>query len=693
VAISQLLGAQLALLLAGGQVESVEPEAEPPQVDGGLLDAVPHEADSPQVGDAGQPRPDLTEMDIEQLMSLEVQTVVSASRYEQKETRAPASVVVVTADDIRTYGYRTLADALNGVRGLYTTTDRAYTFLGFRGFNRPGDYNSRVLLLVDGHQINENVYDGALVGEFVLDLDLVDRIEVVFGPSSSLYGGNALFGVVNVITRRLPPGLEVALDGASSGALGGRASCSWGNAKGQGPQVTLSVNAVQDPGESFALTLPDGSEVLSHQANGERRLGLFARAEWKDWSLLALYSSRSRNDPTGDYGTLINDARNLDVDTRAFVELRFQHAFASATVLAVRGSYDYYGFDADYAYATSSGGSYLNHDKTRGQWLEAEVRGEQTILGKHRLIAGFELRVHLQQDQQNWDDGGPLLLDDHRHSAIFGGYLQGEANPWHFLQLTAGVRYDHYSTFGDTLNPRAALILGPFWSTSLKLIYGRAFRPPNVEELYYGDGGLTSKPPLPGALKPETIDTVELVLEHTVQRWVQLTLLGYRYQMHDLIELTRDPVDGLLVYDNIGSVVSLGLEAQVDFRTPWGISGGASYALQRAVDAQTGERLTNSPTHLAKLHLSVPLYWRWLRLGAEVLLMDRRLTLSQQWTSFSVIPNLTLTAEHLGGVLDVSASLYNLFDDRAGDPASQDHSQDVLPREGRVLRIKLVLHF
>ena len=145
------------------------------------------------------PPRDLTELPIEQLMNI---SVYGASKYEQKLMEAPASVSIVNKDEIKKYGYRNLADILRSVRGFFVTNDRNYQYLGVRGFNRPGDYNTRILLMVDGHRLNDGLFDQAPVGyDFPVDIDLIDRVEVIRGPSSSIYGTNAFFAVVNVITR------------------------------------------------------------------------------------------------------------------------------------------------------------------------------------------------------------------------------------------------------------------------------------------------------------------------------------------------------------------------------------------------------------------------------------------------------------------------------------------------------------
>ena len=142
---------------------------------------------------------DMVDLPLEQLMQMQVTT---ASRYAQTALEAPAAVSVVTAEDIRLLGYRSLAEVLASMRGLYVSYDRAYHYLGTRGFATPGDYNTRVLLLVNGVRLNDNLYDQANIGtDFPIDLDLIERVEFVSGPGSAVYGANAFFGVVNVITR------------------------------------------------------------------------------------------------------------------------------------------------------------------------------------------------------------------------------------------------------------------------------------------------------------------------------------------------------------------------------------------------------------------------------------------------------------------------------------------------------------
>jgi len=125
---------------------------------------------------------DLTDLSLEELMNVEV--VNAASRFDQTAREAPSAVTVITSDEIRLFGYRTLAEVLNSLRGFYVSYDRNYYYLGVRGFSPPGDYNSRILLTLNGTRINESIYNSVYFGtEALVDLDLIDRLEVIRGPS------------------------------------------------------------------------------------------------------------------------------------------------------------------------------------------------------------------------------------------------------------------------------------------------------------------------------------------------------------------------------------------------------------------------------------------------------------------------------------------------------------------------------
>ena len=263
-------------------------------------------------------------MSLESLMSV---SVYSASKYEQNATEAPSSVSVVTAEEIRKYGYRTLADILNSLRSFYVTYDRNYNYIGVRGFAPPGDFNTRLLLLVDGHRINDGIFDSAAVGtEFLLDVDLIDRVEVIRGPSSSLYGSNAFFGVINVITRRGKDlkGTEVSGEAASFGTFKGRAT--YGNRFGNGTGGPPFRNRLPQRGTD--LFFPEFNDPATNNGIAEKRDGdkfrsFFSTLSYRDFTFQAAYISREKTIPTGSYGTVFNDPGNRTVDDRYYADLKY----------------------------------------------------------------------------------------------------------------------------------------------------------------------------------------------------------------------------------------------------------------------------------------------------------------------------------------------------------------------------------
>ncbi|HTZ17286.1 MAG TPA: TonB-dependent receptor plug domain-containing protein, partial [Dissulfurispiraceae bacterium] len=252
---------------------------------------------SPQPVHADAPSSDLKKLSLEQLMDIEVESVYGASRYEQKVTEAPSSVSIITADDIKKYGYRTLADILRSVRSFQITNDRNYSYIGVRGFGRTGDYNSRILLLVDGHRINDNIYNQALVGEdFIIDIDLIERVEIIRGPGSSLYGNNAYLAVINVITRKAGDvgGVETSVAGGSFSAYKGRVS--YGNNFGNNAYGVFSASGLDSKGPHSLFykeyDTPETNNGITNNTDYERSQSFFGKVGYGDLTLESAFISR-----------------------------------------------------------------------------------------------------------------------------------------------------------------------------------------------------------------------------------------------------------------------------------------------------------------------------------------------------------------------------------------------------------------
>jgi len=291
--------------------------------------------------DAGaQADPPLAGLAIEDLMQVDVQSVFGASKFLQKVTDAPAAVSVVTARDIEIYGYRTLADIIRMAPGFNITYDRNYTYVGVRGFQRPGDYNSRVLVLVDGHRINDPIYNMAYVGtEFPVDVELIDRVELIRGPSSSIYGTNAFFAVINVVTKKgsAARGLEAAGEGGTLHTWRGRAA--FGATLPNGLDVLVSGSRYRSAGQARlsypAFDSPLTNRGIAENIDADADHRMFASLSFKGLSVQGVYSSRAKTVPTASFGSWFNDPRLQTNDAQGWVDLRYLHTLPGGWALLV----------------------------------------------------------------------------------------------------------------------------------------------------------------------------------------------------------------------------------------------------------------------------------------------------------------------------------------------------------------------
>jgi len=631
---------------------------------------------------AGMTADQLVEIPFEQLLTLEVS---SASRYPQKVGEAPSAAVVVNSEEIRTFGYRTLADVLRGMPGIYISNDHSWSYIGVRGFSRPGDYNTRVLLLVDGYRVNDNVFNQAYIGnEFLVDIDLIERVEFIPGPGASAYGDNAFFGVINVITKSASAmkGSTVTAEAGSHHSY--KSGYRYGNQYENGAELVVGVSHYESEGRDWFF--PEFGAV-AHDLDGERNSKLFAKFTYQGWAIEGGYMKRPKNNPAAPFGAVFGDKRMETVDTHAFVNASYSTPLTDTLDLSSNLYYGAYDYDGDYPYATT-----LNIDRTRGRRAGGELRLLSTAFSGHKLLGGIEYQKDLRLMQRNYDVTPPVeYFNTDPHPDKYGVFLQDEYAIRDDLLLNAGIRYDHYSAFGGTANPRLALIYHPSPGNGLKLIYGSAYRTPNAYEMFYGDENTSDYKGNP-ALRPERIKTYEAILEKSFGTSWHGTLSVFHYDVSNLITQILDPGDNKLVFINGEEMHTSGIELSTEkyWQTGARLKGNISY--QDARDKANDRWLDNSPRLLGKLALVMPLSHAW-QAGVEVQYTGERRTNAGEVDGYT-LANLTLNRKNLLKGLDFSLSAYNLFDKEYKDPA--DHSafvQDALQQDGRTLRVKLDYRF
>ncbi|HTW57585.1 MAG TPA: TonB-dependent receptor [Terriglobales bacterium] len=632
---------------------------------------------------------DLGQASLEELGTIQV---YSASKHLQNASDAPSSVTVVTADEIQKYGYRTLADVLESVRGFFITYDRDYTFVGVRGFGRLGTWNSSILLLVDGHRINDNVLGDGLVGpEFLVDLDLVDRVEIIRGPSSSLYGAQAFLAVINVITRKPAQlkGVEVSFAPGSFETYQGRAT--YGSQykeigmllsgtfyNSQGP--TLFFPQFDSPATNNGITSNTDYENFQH---------LLATISFRGFTLQGLFSARDKGVPTGYFGSVFNNPGTFNRDYHQYFDLSYQHSVAEKWDVTARTSYDQTRLQGPVVYAAGppAGSTAVDTYSFRGNWWDSEAKLSGTLFDKHRITLGTEITDNLRQDQGNLFEG--VFTPDPESSVIWALYGQDEFAIARKFALSAGVRYDHYSNFGGTTNPRLGLIYHLFHPTTLKLLYGTAFRAPEPYELTPDFGSFYDDNP---KLGPERIRSIEGVVEQGLGAHLTLSGSVFRNWINDLITLETES-DGQDIYENSDKAVATGAEVELDGQLANGIKGRASYSYVDAEEPTTRQVLTNSPQHLGKFEVSLPMLRKRLFANLDAQYTSSVQTLAGNTISGFSVFNFTLLGHTLGKHADLSASVYNVFNKKYFDAGRPEDPEDAIQQDGRNFRIKLTGRF
>jgi outer membrane receptor for ferrienterochelin and colicins len=643
-------------------------------------------------GFAQQNDKDLSDVSLEELGNIQV---YSASKHMQSASEAPASVTVVTADEIQKYGYRNLADVLRSVPGFYVTYDRDYTFVGVRGFGRLGDWNSRILVLIDGHRINNNVLGQAMLGnEFLVDIDMVERVEIVCGPSSSLYGANAFFAVINVITRtpKQVKDWELSFQTGSFGTDEGRAT--YGH-QFNDLGVVLSGTFYNSQGQTLffpQFNTPANNNGITSDTDYESYKHILATLTYHGFTLQGLFSTRDKGVPTAYFGAVFNDPGDYNVDSHQYISLDYQHPIGKWQ-LDGGTSYDQARLQGPVPEAPLMAGEpvVLNTYSFRGNWWTGEIKVSRDLFERNHLTLGSEIRDNVRQDQGDLLNPPNAFTPEPNSSLITAFYAQDEFGITSRLTLNAGVRYDRYSTFGGTTNPRAALIYHAADKTTLKLLYGNAFSAPDVYETS-PDFGVFYDANL--KLQPEHIQSLEARAEQGLGQYFQLSSGVYRNRINDLITLELVPSNGNFQYQNAGSAQATGMDVELSGRASNGLQGKASFDYVDAHDDSTGHPpLDNSPGPMAKLNLIVPLIDKRLSAGVEGQFLGRRLTLLQDSLSSYQVFNLTLLGHTLGKHLDLAASVWNVLDKKYFDPGRPEDPEDAIQQDGRSFRIKITGRF
>jgi len=652
-----------------------------------------------------------------------VEEVSAASRITESVEDAPASVSVISAQELRAMGYPTIAEAIRGVRGIYLSDDRSYVTVGVRGFSRPGDYGNRVLVLLDGQPMNDNYIWSSYVGtDGRVDIDDIERIEVVRGPGSVLYGSSAFFGVINLVTRSRtePTHAEASLSTFDYGIGRARATGVVRFSPESGFWSTVSgLNGAgrdfffreykSDPRDPNATIGADGQPTDGFTRGNDRQWAgmLTGRFWYKSFTLQWFMNSRRKHLPTGEYDTVFGSSRNRFVDTRGMLEARFEPRVSSTVQLLSRAHANMYDFDGHSVYRPEEEGP--SRDTYRGRWGGFEQRVVYTPSDALRLTVGGEVIRHFTTGQSGANDAGAYLLDDNGRPGrndpftVGAAYANADVAATKRVKIAAGARLDYYSNlqkfeFLPAFNPRLAVILKPYDRGNLKIMGAKAFRAPSVYELHFSAPFQTP----PTRLDPEQIYSAEIEHTHRFSQTVSGTLAAYTNLVENLVVL-NEISPGVVQYSNSpANVIVNGGEAEVrrEWRQGWMIAAQYSYQNARYTGGSGLRDVPNTVAHLASARGAAPILGRTLmamtRFTIEGPRPDRNENpgdAPQDRTTPAFVWDLVLSGEIDRMGIRYNLGAYNVMDQTYTVVPSGEFRQRTIVQNGRTFLATVAVSF
>jgi outer membrane receptor for ferrienterochelin and colicins len=520
-----------------------------------------------------------------ELESLLSEPVIStASKSAERSSQAPGTSSVVTAEEIKRHGLRSLNEVINYASlGMITTNPLHSVEIGSRGVLVNGDYGNHVLLLIDGHSVNEP-WNGTAYFErgAGVPLEIVDHIEFVLGPGSVLYGSQAMLGVINIVTKRARDysGVRLIAEGElasadfSHGDLGGgyRASAGAGyefHLLGVPAELTLQAEYHRQDGPVFSFGpqvvgtdsvtglpktwTPDGPATGVWGGRATRSYyaeapAAYARLVAGNVRVSARASSYKRASPyldelsfsTGDF----NEPRNFETDRFASLDVQHDLTLSAVTSLNSRlygDLYDYQWHNHSTAAEDCLAGQLSGCERTlhgASQWGGAEIQARFDWFKTGYLTTLVGADAKLRRVSSDFDivdrvsgSTGEAARSYTRVDYGAAAYLQQTARPFEWLALNAGVRADRDPRFGTHFSPRIAASTYPWREGTVKFMYAEAFKGPEAYQLEYADPGTQVAP---RALKPETERSLEASIEQRFRG--QRLLFGvFRAWWDDLI--------------------------------------------------------------------------------------------------------------------------------------------------------------
>ena len=663
---------------------------------------------------------DIADLDLQGLLD---NIVLSASKHEETLEEAPANVFIITREMIDSYGCIDIDEALSMVPGIYITDDYSLSQIGVRGFSSFGDWNTRMMVLVDGRPTGEQYGGTNSIDNTAVRIENIDRIEIIKGPSSTLYGSNAFLGIVNLITVK-PVKNELFISGDYYSRTDTKGTnlrifqkfnkdftfYATGNLlKRYGNDLYFEefsdssdqslFNLDDDGYNQYYLTPSDFTGGFSWKRNFMDQYSTYGRIDWRNSHLIFEYSSMDNGIPHGFYGAVFNRPENQFREKKHFIDIGLSDNIGTRINFDVRLAYNYFAW-SDHIfynyYSLEDEPSYLPGpiwvDFEFNKFVSSEIKFQAKLSDKNDAVFGSEIQFHnIRHESGESDKNGDEVIDNvipighiEHNGQIYNLFVQDEHAFSDRLELVTGLHLNYYTYTTGRVVPKGALIFQPYKNTAIKLIASQGFRSPTFYEITFDDSQYFIGNP---DLKPELISSYDLIMTRQFPYGFTLDFALNQSDLSNMIIQTvvdisnpahpgGDYLDEVSQFNNVGKMKTNSLEMSIQRNPIYDISGFANITYQKfkIEDAGQSNTIFNSPRWLGNAGLIYQLIRNKLSVSAKGNFIGSR----NLWDGSSIksqfTVDLNVQVKKIYGYFDISAGIKNLLDKEYRVPLSYDYA-------------------
>ncbi|RLP54591.1 MAG: TonB-dependent receptor [Ketobacter sp.] len=618
--------------------------------------------------------------------------VTTATKTQEKLNKSGSTISIITADELQKMGARNLMDALKRVPGFgINQFNMGITSTEVRGVKT--DFSEKVLFLINGHPVNNNLVNGGALSSYNnFRIDDIKVVEIVRGPGSALYGANAFVAVVNIVTKTAKDidGVELSLSGGSDET--NQFDLLYGERIGE---LDLAFNA--NVFHSDGINEPVRSDATGQSGRTDfwqKRYEMSFQGSYRNLSLQGRYTERKAGAYLGA-NNFLNTGSEQEY-REYFIDGSYVAPVSDNLSVMTHVYFDHFEFDnlwelADNFYARSP----IKHDKTG---IESTLTWNWN--SNNKLLLGAAAEHQSQYGVEYWTNNGAAELVNISDVANWNGshnrdivavYMQDIWDVMETLRLIVGARYDHYSDFEGSFNPRASLSWEFVPDYHLIATYGSAFRAPTFGELYnINNPSIVGNPDL----HPEEIDTIELGLNIDISRRFQVRGTFFYNNIQDIIA-PRASQGAVNSSGNVGELEVLGVELEAKLRLRNGSTLGSNYTYQDPTNALNDTRAPEVPLQRANLWYNHR-FSRSLNAFAGVLYeskLSREEADPRADVPATTTLDLALTWRNSAEDITITTSLYNALDAHHVDPSPSGVMLSDYPNPGRSFMLELQFEY